>query len=679
MIIETLILGGVLYTGYTKLKKIFSKENIYNSIEDNNFAPVEKNIQDSEIMHNDSYKKSTFFNTGKRDFKFALTGLTLATGGALFYWALSFASIPFLLYSTRLVYKDTYNAVKKGKPDNNMMASITFGGCIILGYFFIASLAAVIITLATVFISNVTENSREKMFNIFDQNLDFVWILVDGIEMRIPFNKLQTGDVAVVHAGEIIPADGVIIKGVASIDQHILTGEAMPVEKSLREEVFAATIILSGKINIKVKRAGEESTAAKITDILNNTVEFKSSVEFRALLFSNALVAPILIAGGAALPLLGFSRAVAVINAHPKEKMALITPLTVIIYMNLASKNGILIKDGRSIELLYKVDTIVFDKTGTLTKEQPEIGAIHTCSDYSENDILIYAATAEYKQKHPLAKAILEETEKRHLNVFPIEDSKYKLGYGIMVNVDEKNIYAGSERFMNMEGINIPFHIKKQQAFCLEQGHTLILIAIDKDVIGAIELVPAVRSEAKMVIDKLKQRTNIKTTYIISGDHEIPTKKLAAELDIDYFFAETLPEEKADIIEQLHNEGHFICYIGDGINDSIALKKSQVSVSLTGASSVATDTASIILMDQGLNHLNFLFDLADDFHNNMNRTFIMTLIPAVIGVTGAFLLGFTLIHTIILNLIALGLTLGNTMVPMLLSTDLYKNSIGAEK
>jgi P-type E1-E2 ATPase len=317
------------------------------------------------------------------------------------------------------------------------------------------------------------------------------------------------------------------------------------------------------------------------------------------------------------------------------------------------------------LELLRQVDTIIFDKTGTLTEEQPHVCTIYSCSSYSKNDILIYAATAEYKQKHPLAKAILQEAENRQLSVLPIEDSEYKLGYGIAVYVDGKTIYVGSERFMNVEGITIPSGIKQQQDFCHEQGYTLVIVAIDSEVIGAIELLPTVRPEAKVVIDSLKQRPNIKAMYIISGDHETPTKKLAQELGIDNYFAETLPEDKANIIEQLQQQGHFICYIGDGINDSIALKKSQVSISLRGASTIATDTANIVLMDQGLSHLNPLFDIAEKYNANMNRTFAFMIIPGIIGMSGAFLLGFTIAQTLVLNIIGLGLGVGNAMTPLL--------------
>ena len=239
------------------------------------------------------------------------------------------------------------------------------------------------------------------------------------------------------------------------------------------------------------------------------------------------------------------------------------------------------------------------------------------------------------------------------------------MGYGLIVNVAGQIIHVGSERFMAVENIFIPSALKGQQKRSQEEGYSLVVVAVDNGIVGAIELLPTVRPEAKAVINRLKQRQNIKATYIISGDNEIPTKKLAKELGIDHYFAETLPEDKANIIEQLQQEGRLICYIGDGINDSIAMKKSHVSVSLAGASTIAIDTAQIVLMDNGINHLNLLFELANKFNANMNTTFAIILIPAVINVSGAFLFGFGIAQTVALNITSLVFAIGNAMTPLL--------------
>jgi heavy metal translocating P-type ATPase len=685
MLIETLALGSILYVGFKRFKKPGNAKKSRSKFSTHTTTQKKSVLEEqlTQIVEDSDDKKSssklTFEEKNKREIISASLAFSLSSIGTwLYYWPLTFISIPLVLYASKSYHKKTYDLIKQGETSTEMLVSITMTGCIILGRFSIASLIVLLFGVATRLAMGVTQNSRQMLMNTFAQQPDFVWIRVENTEINIPFNELQEGDIVVVHSGEMIPADGRVVEGMASVDQHILTGEARPVEKESGEEVFASTFVLSGKIYVKAEKTGENSTVAKITHILNNTVDFKSTLQLRAEILSKQLVNPALIAGSVALPILGLNGALAVVNAHPKNKMMGIAPISILNYLNLASKQGILIKDGRSLEVLNLVDTIVFDKTGTLTEEQPHIGSIHCESDYTEDEILVYAAAAEYKQKHPLAKAILQEAYNRQLSLPAIEESEYKLGYGIIVKVAGKTIHLGSTRFMEVENILIPPRLKEQQKHSLEEGYSLVMVAIDKHLAGAIELLPTVRPEAKAVIKHLKQRQNIKNTYIISGDHEIPTKKLAKALGIDHYFAETLPEDKADIIEQLQQKGHCICYIGDGINDSIAMKKSQVSVSLGGASTIAIDTAQIVLMDGGLNHLDLLFDLANHFNANMNTTFAIILIPAVISVGGAFLLGFGLIQTVLLNMTAIILAIGNAMTPLLKENSL-KNDFQAEK
>jgi Cu2+-exporting ATPase len=329
------------------------------------------------------------------------------------------------------------------------------------------------------------------------------------------------------------------------------------------------------------------------------------------------------------------------------------------------SQNGILIKDGRALERLSQVDTIVFDKTGTLTLSQPYVGKIHSSSDYETSEILAYAATAEYKQTHPIALAILGEAQNQQLSLPEINDAEYQIGYGIKVKINQQLIQVGSCRFMEKEKISIPSSIKLVEELSNQQGHSLVMVAINNQMIGAIELFPTVRPEAKAVIDKLRQG-QIKSMYIISGDQEIPTQKLAQDLGIDHYFAQVLPQNKAEIIEQLQKTGKIVCYIGDGINDAIALKKAQVSISMRGASTVATDTAQIILMSN-LKQLGHLFDFAQEFEKNMTTIFKTMIAPTVISMGGVFFLGFGLVGTMLLKQTGLAVSLVNATWPLVKS------------
>ncbi len=666
MILETILLSGFLYSRSKKLATKFQSskekgeaEREINSVAEEKVKKMVGNKQDREIVkiQNDEVMIT------------ASASLVCATVGALFYAPFSMLSIPLLVYSTQDLHKQSFRLLKQGKVGSETLISITLFGAVAIQRFFIGSLICLAVRYANRLTIQITNDSRAHLNSMFEQQVDNVWILIDSTEMQVPFEQLKVNDIVIVQSGEMIPADGVVINGMASVDQHILTGEANPVEYEIGGNVFASTVVLSGKLYIKVEKAGEDCTVAKIANILNQTVDFKSTTQLRAEKVSKDLVKPALIVSAVAFPFWGFAGSLAVINAHPKNKIMIIAPLTVLNYLNLAAENGILIKDGRSLELLNQVDTIVFDKTGTLTEEQPTVGAICCCGTEDELTVLRYAAAAEYKQKHPLARAILAVAEERGLTLPEVRDSECHMGYGVLVHTDDENIHVGSARFMEVSGITIPADIIVQLSHCHQQGHSLVMVAVNNILIGAIELQPTVRSEAKNIITLLKARNNITATYIISGDHEIPTQKLANELGIDHHFSGVLPTQKADLIDKLKDEGRFICYIGDGINDSIALKKSHVSISLSGASTIATDTAQIVLMDKGISHLDTLFNLAEDFKRNMDSSLNYMLAPAIIGVGGVFLLGFGLLPTLLLNLTGLALGVNNALHPNLVISD----------
>ena len=592
-----------------------------------------------------------------------LIGLT--TLGTLFYWPLNVVALPFVFYNSAPLHKKNYESLKHGQVSMETLMIMSEIGAILAGYLWVATISNFLYQVSQKLILMTTDDSRQRLVNVFRKTPESVWLLVDGVEIKVPFTKLEVGDIIVAGAGDVIPADGMITQGLATVDQHILTGEAQPLEKGRGDLVFASTFIISGQVHIQIEKTGQETAAAKIGHILNQTLEFKSTQQLRAENIANQTIKPTVILSALSLLVVKPVNAVAILNAHFKNKMSILAPISILNYLNQAYQKGVLIKDGRSLDLLHKVDTLVFDKTGTLTIEQPHIGKIYTCSSYSEDEILRFTAAAESKQTHPIAKAILEEAEKRHLESFTINESDYKIGYGLMVKLEEDTIQVGSHRFMTSSDILIPPMIRQAQEESHALGHSLIMIARNNQMIGAVELVPTIRPEVHEVIQQLRQQGNIKEIYIISGDHTIPTKKLSHDLDIDHYFAETLPEDKADIIEQLCNEGRFVCYVGDGINDSIALKKSHVSISLGGASTVAMDTAQIILLDQGLSHLPYLFDLVKDYNRNMETSFLILSTSAVIGIGGAIFWGFRPDAAIFANLAGFIIGLSNSMLPLL--------------
>jgi Cu2+-exporting ATPase len=645
-------------------------QEAYHTFKRERLAPLRKgHVRDQQLQEISSpgqtAERTAAEKKANQNLAVSLGSLGVAMTGALAFPPAAFLAAPAIIYTMTPVYTKTYQMLKQGKIGVDLLSAITIAGCLSLQYFVVGSTLTVVYCLSNKLLLKVQNDSRKSLIDVFRQQPRSVWVLVDGLEHEIPFETLKIGDIVVVDAGTTIPADGIITEGIASIDQHILTGEAQPAEKSLGDEVFASTVVLSGKIFFEVSQAGEDTIAAKIGNILNSTADFKSATQLRAQTMADRTAVPTLVTSALSIPFVGPYGALAILNAHFKYRMGIVAPISIMNFLNLASQSGILIKDGRTLDLLNQVDTIVFDKTGTLTKEQPYVGNVYTCAGYEAHDVLTFAAAAEHRQTHPIARAIVHEARNQHLTLPHIDEAEYKVGYGLTVMIDQHTVQVGSDRFIEMTGIAIPEVIRHAQTACFEQGHSLVLVAVDQILIGAIELRPTMRPEVKTIIARLRQRPQIKSMYIISGDHETPTQKLAQELGIDHYFAKALPENKADLIEQLQGEGKFICYIGDGINDSIALKKSQVSISLRGASTVATDTAQIVLMDGSLDQVADLFDLAHEFEGNMRAGFLCLCIPTLIGIGGVFFLSFGLLHTMMLTTLGLGSGVMNAMVPML--------------
>ncbi|MCP4699426.1 MAG: heavy metal translocating P-type ATPase [Gammaproteobacteria bacterium] len=680
MIIELAAIAGLLFAGFKKAKKAKTVvEGDYIPKDDagtdlTSVIATDSAADDAMVPAKPKIPLSSKTDSFRKRKIAALSALGLSFAGFVFS-PLNLLSIPFVLYAYKDMFEITYVQLKQGKASVPTLISLTtIGVFFIPAGFFLVSLVANLFIWSIKLADTLTEKSRQKITDIFEKKSEYVWLVAGDAEIKTPYEQIKPGDILAVQAGSVIPVDGVIVKGMAAIDQHLLTGESRPVEKEVGDTAFSSTILLSGKIHLKVEQAGAETTVAKITSILNNTVDFKSNVQMRSEELAQTLVMPALAASAIAMPLLGLNTALAVLNSHPKEKIAFVAPISALNYLNIAIKHNILIKDGRSLEMLNTVDTVVFDKTGTLTEEQPYVGSIYCSEHYHEDEILAYTAAAEYKQTHPLAKAILHKAEKRGIKLPPIDETECKLGYGVAVMIHHKKIHVGSARFMQTEKLEIPAFLLRQQADSQKQGYTLVMVAVDGEVCGGIELLPKIRPEAKEVIHYLKACG--KKTYIISGDHETPTKILAEKLEIDEYVAQVLPQDKAEIIKGLQEQGRVVCYVGDGINDSIALKQAQVAVSLSGASTIAVDTAEVILMDKGLAHLPLLFGVAEKYNKNMDMTLTLMLMPAAISVGGAFLLHYGLAQTIGLNMLGLAGGLVNAMLPRLSHQFTESDSVG---
>jgi len=632
------------------------------------FKDVKKDMTDHEIeKKHDHYVKTSAIAAG-------------LTVGSYFYPPLTILSIGFIGYSVFPIMRQTENSLLKErrlKNDslNSIISLLTFG----LGLHFICSLQILSYHYGRKMVAKSQNISTEMLTNVFEQQPSRVWILKDLMEIEIPLETLQVDDIVIVRAGEVVPVDGMITKGMAMVDQQALTGESVPAEKGMGDKVFAATILVSGQLFIKVEKTGVETTVAKLSELLNNTVEFKTNLQLKGEKWADKVTAPLL--GGSVLfsPFLGISSATAILLSAPTNTVTILPSLQTFNHLTLLSNKGILIKDGRVLEELDRIDTILFDKTGTLTHEQLEVGNIVLCGKEGENDILMYAASAEHRLTHPIARAILQKAQERHLSLLKMEEATYKIGYGITVTLKNQVIKVGSARFMVMEGITLPPEIESVKARSYEEGYSLIMVAVDHQLKGAIEIRPQIRPEVKKIIRRLRQR-GIQHISIVSGDHKQPTKKLAQELGMDNYYYEVLPHNKAELVEELQKEGHRVCFVGDGINDAIAMKGANVSISLRGASSIATDMAQVVLMDGTLSHLCDVFDISKELNAGLRHSLLFWAGFGVANITMIAFLHFGIVRATLFYGTALGLSIVHAMQPLRqLKDEKLKTISGSDK
>jgi heavy metal translocating P-type ATPase len=582
-----------------------------------------------------------------------------------------FAFPPLLPFSAALFaytaipsFRGAYQVLfKERRLGVDVLDSIVVMGCLATLQVFPGAILAWCLSVGRYLVRRTEDNSKKLLLGAFGKQPRYVWLLKDGIEIEMPLDRLEKGDIVVVHTGEMVPVDGIIVEGLAMIDQHALTGESTPAEKGVGDRVFASTVLVAGKVHVGVEKSGSETATAKIAQILNDSAGYKLASQHKGEQIADKVVIPTLGLGGLAFATLGPMGAVAVVNSDLGTGIRMAAPLAMLSTLALCAQKGVLVKDGRALDLLCEVDTVLFDKTGTLTRERPEVGRMIAANGLDALQILRFAAAAERRFHHPIALAILQKAEEKGLRLPLTDATQYKVGYGITVGIDGHRVRVGSRRFMELEGVPLTREVEEALDEVHRQGHTMVMVAVDDELGGALELRASIRPEVRGIVQGLRER-GINHIAIISGDHEAPTRRLAEELGMDRYFAQVLPADKADYVEKLQREGRKVCFVGDGINDAIALKKANVSISLRGATSIATDTAHVVFMEQSLGKLCELRDIARDLERNVRNSWLMILGPNLACIGGVFTLGFGIGASVLTNNVAALAALANGLLPM---------------
>jgi len=432
-------------------------------------------------------------------------------------------------------------------------------------------------------------------------------VIRDGIETEVPVEEVQVGDIVVVRPGEKIPVDGTVTEGYSAVDEKVITGESVPVEKHKGDQVIGATINKTGMFKFEATKVGKDTALAQIISLVEDTLTSKAPVQrladIAAGYFVPAIILTATLSAFAWYFLFGetyiFSLTVfiAVLIVACPCALGLATPTAIMVGVGKGAENGILIKSGEALETVHKLRTVVFDKTGTLTKGEPEVTDIITNTKFTQDQLLQYAAVAEKNSEHPLGEAIVKLANTKGLTLEDPDDFNAVPGQGVEVQYKGSKVLLGNRKLMEANSVAISELEPKMAAF-EEQGKTAMLMAVDGKAAGLIAVADTLKEHSKEAVSALKAMGL--EVVMLTGDNKRTAQTIAAQVGVDRVLSEVLPGEKASEIKRLQAEGKVVAMVGDGINDAPALAQANIGIAVGTGTDVAMETGDIVLIKNDL-------------------------------------------------------------------------------
>jgi P-type Cu+ transporter len=504
--------------------------------------------------------------------------------------------------------------------------------------------AGVIITL--VLLGQVLELRARSRTNVAIKMLlnlvpsTAIRINTDKTEELIDVEDIQLNDNLKIKPGEKIPVDGIIINGKSIIDESMVTGESIPVEKNLDDKVIGATVNGTGVFIMKATKIGKDTLISQIIEMVTQAQRSRAPIQKLADSVSGYFVPAVVLISFITYiiwyffgpePTLAFAivNAVAVLIIACPCALGLATPISIMVGTGRGALEGVLIKNAEALEIMEKIDTVVVDKTGTLTVGKPQVTAITNLNNFNENEILKFAAAIEQNSEHPLSEAIIKKAKENAIDILEVENFKYITGKGVIGEVDTKIIALGNLKLMQDLNINLDDAVQKANDL-RENGQTVIFIAIDNILAGLISIADPIKSSTKEAIDNLHSLgINV---VMLTGDNEITAKAVAKKLSIKQVYSDVLPEDKLSVIKDLQAQGKIVAMAGDGINDAPALTAANVGIAMGTGTDIAIESAEITLIKGDLNGIIKAYKLSKGTMKNIRQNLFFAFIYNTAGV-----------------------------------------------
>jgi len=478
-----------------------------------------------------------------------------------------------------------------------------------------------------------TSEAIEKLMNLMPST---AILLRDGIEVVVPIEEVKINDIVIVKPGQNIPVDGIIIKGQTSVDESMLTGESLPVDKSVEDKVIGATMNIAGYIQVKVTHTSQDTVLSQIIQLVEDASSSKAPIAKLADKISGIFVPAVILISLVtfiAWLLVGqtfhfaLTCAIAVLVISCPCALGLATPTAIMVGTGKGAQLGILIKSAENLELLSQADTIVLDKTGTITQGKPQVTDIVTQA-ISEHELLQLAGTIETASQHPLAKAIVDYVHEKNVKIGHLESFEMIQGQGLKGIYQQKILLSGNKRLMQENNIDLSQVYQQSQKFA-EVGKTPLYYAYDGKIIGLIVVSDVLKSTSQQAIDLLKRRGL--SIYMLTGDNALTALAIGNQLGIQTI-AEVLPQDKEKHVRDLQEKGHRVIMVGDGINDAPALMRADVGIAMTSGTDIAMDSADIVLMKNDLNDVFVAIELSHAVIKNVKQNLFWAFFYNVIGI-----------------------------------------------